>query len=127
MSDVDTIASLAKSVNGLEASRRAGWARSYAAADRADELSRDLNIARADVAMLAKYAGLLHGVLEGVCPAALDAIGGRPSRGVDPHQQILDPHKLKSYLPDQALNAGRAIGFAIRERRSRRRRTGGKL
>jgi hypothetical protein len=122
----DVVCALTRSVHAIDGSRRVGWAKSFAAEQKADGLSRDLNIARADIAILTRYAATLHGILEGVCPAALDGLQGiRNGAMTEPtliHEGIR-PMDVKSYFPEQALKQGRKLGFRLRAaRRARRQR-----
>ena len=90
---------IAKATQGLDASRRVGWAKMYEALARGEKAERELAIAREDLALLSKFAGFTYG--------ALQALGLR-----DIYRAYLkgDLDKLQSYLPNGAINMGRNVG-----------------
>lgn len=52
-----------KAIGGIDASRRVGWAKAYSAEEKADDLARDLNMARADKEIYRKHLSWLLGFL----------------------------------------------------------------
>lgn len=98
----ETVDALAKSVKGLEAGRRVGWARSYGAEEREQEALRDLNVARGDLAMVAKFAGFLFGLIQGAAPGA-ENLAVRSSTA------------MMSVLPKGAMEAGMLKGKEWRD------------
>lgn len=64
MSAEQTVAALSASVIALDGSRRVGWAKSYEAEQRLDDLEREVDMARGDLAILAKFAAWEFGMLE---------------------------------------------------------------
>lgn len=93
----ETAAAFSKAITGLEAGRRVGWARSFAAEEREQETARDLNIARSDLDIMSKFAGFLFGLVESVAPGA-EALA------------VNDYRAVMSFLPQQALSSGRQQG-----------------
>ncbi|MCV7174808.1 hypothetical protein [Mycolicibacterium sphagni] len=95
----ETASALAVSVHAVDASRRVGWARMYAAAANAERFERELGIAREDIALLSKFAGFTYG--------ALQALGLR-----DIYKAYLrgDLDQLQTYFPNGAMNHGREVG-----------------
>lgn len=70
MSVNETVEALARSVTTLDSARRVGWAKSYNAEEREQEALRDLNVARGDLAIMAKFTAFCFGLLQGAAPGA---------------------------------------------------------
>jgi hypothetical protein len=91
--DEDTID---MSTRALEAGRRAGWAHAFDALRRADSAEHDVNVLRADVKALCRFAARAYGCLE-------QTVGRNRMaelfRG--------DHHEMQGFFPQGALNEGR--------------------
>jgi hypothetical protein len=97
----DVVEALSTSVTAIDGARRVGWAKAYAAEARAEDVSRDLNIARGDVQVLMKFAAFMYGVVQAAAPEALQRI---------PKQ--IDQAEVTSMLASAPLHAGRRAGRA---------------
>lgn len=95
----EVITALATSVNGLDASRRVGWAKMYAALAAGEKAERELAIAREDIALLSKFAGFTYGALQEL---GLRDIYHAYLRG--------DLDALQTYFPSGAMRHGREVG-----------------
>jgi hypothetical protein len=114
MVGADTAEALTRSVNAMDAARRVGFAKAYAAEESAANAARDLNIARADLAAITKFAAHLYGMIL-MIPLGADRIPRSVNRAA-----------LISMLPDKQLASGRAAGrscWAPIEREIRRLQT----
>lgn len=60
----EQITSLSRAVNDIDASRRVGWAQSYAAKEQLDQALRDLNLSRADADRSRNAASYLYGYMQ---------------------------------------------------------------
>lgn len=87
---------LSASVLSIDASRRVGWAKAFAAEGSRDEMARDLNVARADAAIYAKFAGFMYGAMTVLYPGLINHL----PKGIDRTH-------LMSALPAMSINAGR--------------------
>lgn len=95
----ETVKAFVKSVNDMDASRRVGWAKMYAALAAGEKAERELGIAREDLALLSKFAAFTYG--------ALQSLGLR-----DIYHAYLkgDLDQLQTYFPSGAMNMGRNVG-----------------
>lgn len=100
----ETVGAFAKSIHDMDASRRVGWAKMYAAIEAGEQAQRELAIAREDLALLSKFAAFTYG--------ALQALGLR-----DIYHAYLkgDLDQLQTYLPHTQINMGRNVGKGWRE------------
>ena len=95
----ETVKAFVKSVNDMDASRRVGWAKMYAALAAGEKAERELGIAREDLALLSKFGGFTFGALQTL---GLYDIYNSYLQG--------DTSKLSTYFPDGAMNHGRQVG-----------------
>lgn len=96
VTETETIGAFVRSVNDIDASRRVGWAKMYAAQAAADKAERELGIAREDLTLLSRFAGYTFGALQGF---GLYEIYQGYLHG--------DRSKLTTYFPDGAMKLGR--------------------
>jgi len=79
-----------------DTARRVGWAKYFTEVERADELSRDLNVATADTDIVLRFAGYVYGLLTVAAPETLQKLP--PS---------VDRLGLLSLLPSHSVDAGK--------------------
>lgn len=100
----EVVSAVVKSVNDMDASRRVGWAKMYAALATGEKAERELAIAREDIALLSKFAGFSFGALQSL---GLRDIYKCYCKG--------DLDQLQSYFPSGAMNSGRNVGEGWRK------------
>lgn len=94
---------LSVSVESLDAARRVGWAKAYAAEDREADACRDLNMARADLAIVVKLTAVMYGVITVVAQGCINELPGRDH--------------IVSMLPEKQIRDGQRIGGNMRRRK----------
>lgn len=112
-----TIEALAKGLNAADAGRRVGWARAYAAEASKDELSRQVNMHRAERDIMRSAASFLYGFIKGYAQERGDVgvVDEALSRWSQQAGAVLDEEKVKA-----GREAGRSIPDAVARRDARK-------
>jgi hypothetical protein len=116
MSDQDTIGALTQAIGASEAGRRVGWARAFSAEASKDELSRDVNMLRAERDIMRGAASFLYGFLRiyldrrGDGQLAQQAL----NRWTTQVQSVLDPDVVKAGREAAEVLAASDPGLAAR-------------
>lgn len=87
---------LVKSVHVMDTSRRVGWGKFYAEAEKVDDLSRDLNMARSDFDLMSRFAGYLYGAMTVAAPKVISDLPAE-----------VDRLGILTMLPQASMNSGR--------------------
>lgn len=96
---------LVTALSVTDTSRRVGWGKYYSATEQVDDLSRDLNMARSDRDVMARFAGFLYGALSVTSPSI---IGQLP--------EAVDRLGVLGMLPDASIDLGRRTARKPRHR-----------
>lgn len=103
---------LVKSVHVMDASRRVGWAKYFSSVEAADELARDLNMARSDSDLMCRFAGYLYGLVTVAAPELAVEL-----------PITMDRAGVLSMLPDESLSAGKRAGARWHRKLAKRLRS----
>ncbi len=105
--DQRTVEALSRAVLASDSGRRVGWARAYAAETSKDELSRDVNMARAERDIMRRSASFLYGFLTRYVEGESDA--------APVMQQALRGHveHIGAVLDSAVIAAGREAADAL--------------
>jgi hypothetical protein len=87
---------LVTALSVTDTARRVGWAKYYSSAEQADELSRDLNMARSDRDLVSRFAGYLYGALGVAAPSIISKL-----------PEAVDRLGVLGMLPSASIDAGR--------------------